>query len=486
MPDSGALEPDEIDQWLAFVPEDDEPDDREPRRVDPFVIIGIVLGIVILVGMILLRPTGASQAQSDDLTALGIPTDFHRATVLDVSERPCAGLDSLVCKAVQFEITDGPEEGFVFFQEFPPAASMPELAPGDGVVLSRVTPSGTVDEVVTGPCSFDPEIQCVSLGLTIDDGEGGREATYELFPGDEAVVFAVGDEALVDFMYDGDQLEILSVRPADPQSLYQFADFDRRMVLIVVALAFAVVVVLLGGWRGATALVGLAASVTILLMFVLPAILDGRSPVLVAVFGSAAIAYVAMYLAHGVNRMTTIALMGMTASLVLTALLSAVVVAAARFTGFAVEETSLLTFFGGIDVSGLLLAGIVLGAAGALDDVTITQAAMVWELQETNPTRDWRVHFRGALRVGRDHIASMVNTLLLAYAGASLPLLVLFVVAHQSLGTIANSEVVAVEIVRTLVGSIGLVAAVPLTTWLAARFYHADDGSTAGLSFRRS
>jgi len=469
---------DPIDEWLAHSPRE-EPDISEPRRVDPFVVFGIVLGIVILIGMILLRPTGASQAQSDDLTALGIPTDFHRATVLDVAESPCAGLESLICTVVRFEITEGPDESFIFVQEFPPSAAMPDLAPGDRVVLSRVTPSGTVDAVAAGPCSFDAEVNCVSIELTIDDGEGGREATFEVFPADESVTFTAGDEALVDFTYDNDDLEILSVRPADPQTMYQFADFDRRMVLIVVAVAFAAVVVALGGWRGATALIGLVVSVAILLMFVLPAILDGRSPVLVAVFGSAAIAYVAMYLAHGINRMTTIALVGMTAALVLTALLSAMVVAAARFTGFAVEETSLLTFFDGIDVSGLLLAGIVLGAAGALDDVTITQASTVWELQEANPSLDRKGRFRGALKVGRDHIASMVNTLLLAYAGASLPLLVLFVLAHQSLGTIANSEVVAVEIVRTLVGSIGLVAAVPLTTWLAARFYHADGDPVA-------
>ncbi|MEA3511926.1 MAG: YibE/F family protein [Actinomycetota bacterium] len=473
MTDDGAREPDQIDEWLAFA-ETDEPEEPEPRRVDPFVVFGIVLGIIILIGMILLRPTGASQTQSDDLTALGIPTDFHRATVLDVSERPCAGLESLVCTVVRFEITEGPDESFVFVQEFPPSAAMPQLAPGDSVVLSRVTPAGVVDAVVVEPCSFDAETQCESIELTIMDGEGGRKATFEVFPGSESVVFIVGEEVLVDFIYDNDQLEILGVRPADPQSLYQFADFDRRIVLIMVAVAFAVVVVALGGWRGATALVGLVVSVAILLMFVLPAILDGRSPVLVAVVGSAAIAFVAMYLAHGINRMTTIALVGMTAALVLTALLSSIVVAAARFTGFAVEETALLTFFDGIDVSGLLLAGIVLGAAGALDDVTITQASTVWELQEANPSLDRRGRFRGALRVGRDHIASMVNTLLLAYAGASLPLLVLFVIAHQSLGTIANSEVVAVEIVRTLVGSIGLVAAVPLTTWLAARFYHPD------------
>jgi len=169
----------------------------------------------------------------------------------------------------------------------------------------------------------------------------------------------------------------------------------------------------------------------------------------------------------------------MIAALVLTVVLSAIVVEAARFTGFAAEETSLLTFFGSIDVGGLLLAGIVLGAAGALDDVAITQAATVWELRAANPAYRRRDLFQGAMRVGRDHIASIVNTLLLAYAGASLPLLVLFLVAGQSLGVVANSEVVAIEIVRTLVGSIGLVAAVPFTTWLAARFVDGDGAHEA-------
>ena len=140
----------------------------------------------------------------------------------------------------------------------------------------------------------------------------------------------------------------------------------------------------------------------------------------------------------------------------------------ANFTGLVTEESSLLTLFEGIDVRGLLLAGIVLGSAGAIDDVTVTQASAVWELRAANPSLGSGELFRRGLRVGRDHIASTVNTLLLAYAGASLPLLVLFVLSAQSLGTVANSEVVAVEIARTLVGSIGLVAAVPFTTWMAA------------------
>ncbi|MEN8114020.1 MAG: YibE/F family protein [Actinomycetota bacterium] len=475
---TGAVDPDQFDEWMAFAPEGDRPDD-EPRRIDRFAIIGIALGLIILVGMIAVRPTGAYRTQADDLAALGVPTDFHPATVVSVTERGCTGIETQECIVVRFELTGGPDEGYVYTQEFPPSALTPTFTPGDDVVLSRSTPAGEVDSTTLAPCSFDSETTCQLVELTIDDGEGGRTAVYEAMPGDEASTLTTGDEALVDFIYDGDELVILSIRPADPGSLYQFADFDRRLVLLVVALAFAVVVVGLAGWRGVTALVGLVASVMVMLGFILPAILDGRSPVLVAVFGSAAIAFVAMYMAHGFNRMTTIALLGMTAALVLTVVMSAIVVEAARFTGFAAEETSLLVFFGNIDVSGLLLAGIVLGAAGALDDVTITQASTVWELRTANPSLRRTDLFRGAMRVGRDHIASMVNTLLLAYAGASLPLLVLFVVANQSLGTIANSEVVAVEIVRTLIGSIGLVAAVPLTTWLAARFATAGEADAA-------
>ena len=148
---------------------------------------------------------------------------------------------------------------------------------------------------------------------------------------------------------------------------------------------------------------------------------------------------------------------------------TALVVTLARFSGFAGEESLYLTLVGDIDVAGLLLAGIVLGALGALDDVTVTQASAVWEIRRANPGLSTRELMSAGLRVGRDHIASTVNTLLLAYAGAAMPLLLLFALSRQSLGDIANSEVISVEIVRTLVGSIGLVSAVPLTTWLASQ-----------------
>jgi uncharacterized membrane protein len=166
--------------------------------------------------------------------------------------------------------------------------------------------------------------------------------------------------------------------------------------------------------------------------------------------------------------MTTVALLGTLAALALTALLGWAFFAASEFTGLSEEASYLRLVTDVVDVRGLLLGGVVIGALGALDDMTVTQASAVWELRRADPAMTRRDLYRSALRIGRDHVGSTVNTLLLAYAGASLPLMLLFVLSDQSLGTVANSEVVAVEIVRTLVGSIGLVAAVPATTWLAS------------------
>jgi uncharacterized membrane protein len=178
---------------------------------------------------------------------------------------------------------------------------------------------------------------------------------------------------------------------------------------------------------------------------------------------------IALYLAHGYTPLTHVAAIGAFAALALTTGLSWLVVAAADFTGLVSEEAFYLLTLPDIDLSGLLLAGIVLGAIGALDDVTVTQASAVWEVNQANPELESRDLFDAGLRIGRDHIASTVNTLLLAYAGAAMPLLILFSLSGLRLSVVASSEVVAVEIVRTLVGSIGLVAAVPITTWLAAK-----------------
>jgi uncharacterized membrane protein len=302
-------------------------------------------------------------------------------------------------------------------------------------------------------------IRCELVTLRLHEGPDRGEAVSIDFP----------ESQTTPDLSRGDKLVVSYTASAPPAFQYQFADRQRKPVLFWLAALFALAVVVLGRLRGFTALAGLGASLVVLLAFAVPAIIDGRTPIGVAVVSAAAISFFALYLAHGFTAMTTIALLGTLASLTLTAILAVVFVELARFTGFATEEATFLSAAAGaIDLKGLLLAGVVIGALGAIDDMTVTQASAIAELHAANPTMGRRRLYLAGLRIGRDHVASTVNTLVLAYAAASMPLLVLFVLSEQSLSSVANGEVVATEIVRTLVGSIGLVASVPITTWLAA------------------
>jgi uncharacterized membrane protein len=300
------------------------------------------------------------------------------------------------------------------------------------------------------------ELRCATATFTLTNGpDDGDEVVQDLFDLDALTPIAPGDRVVMRFDPNaGEGFE------------YQYTgDRQRKSVLFWLAVVFAVAVVALGRLRGLAALAGLAGSLVVLLVFILPAIIDGRDPLLVAVVGASAIAFLALYLAHGFNTMTTVALFGTLASLTLTALLGIVFVDLAAFSGLANEDAFYLQVSGGaIDLQGLVLASVVIGALGAIDDMTVTQASAVWELHATDPGASTRKLYRSAMTIGRDHVASTVNTLVLAYAGASLPLLLLFVLGNQGLTNVANSEIVATEIVRTLVGSIGLVAAVPVTT----------------------
>lgn len=315
----------------------------------------------------------------------------------------------------------------------------------------------TVAIVETVPCSYAAESNCALVSFDVQDDAGSSSEFTQEFP----------DEPGQPNLREGERV-LVSQSEFDDGSFY-YVDKDRGPLLLILTAVFAVSVIGLARWRGVAALGGLVVSVLILVGFIVPAIIAGEDPVLVATVGGSAIVLIALYLAHGYNPLTHSAAVGAFGALALTVLLSWAVLAVARFTGVASEEASYLLLLPGFDISGLLLAGIVLGAIGALDDVTVTQASAVWEIRSANPNLDRSHLFASGLRVGRDHIASTVNTLLLAYAGASLPVLILFHLSGQSLGTVSSSEVIAVEITRTLVGSIGLVAAVPLTTWLAAR-----------------
>lgn len=262
---------------------------------------------------------------------------------------------------------------------------------------------------------------------------------------------------------------LMGRQPEAPEELrYSFLDPDRRATLVYLALLFAIVVVALGGLRGIAALAGLGATIVVLLAFILPSIVEGRSPLAVSLVGAASIAFLALYVSHGFTTKTTVALLGTLGGLVCVAALAVLFLGLAALTGFGTEEAFIVQALGGtIDLRGLLLGGMIIGALGAIDDMTVTQASTVWELREADPGISRAALLRAGMRIGRDHVASTVNTLVLAYAGASMPLLVLFVLSEQSAGTVANGEVLAAEIVRTLVGSIGLVASVPITTWLA-------------------
>ncbi|MEA2366769.1 MAG: hypothetical protein QOI32_2281, partial [Thermoleophilaceae bacterium] len=257
--------------------------------------------------------------------------------------------------------------------------------------------------------------------------------------------------------------------PAVAGTGYSLYDFERRGPMLILALLFVAVVLVFARWRGALSLAGLGISLALVLLFVVPSILDGNSPLLVAVVGSMAVAFTTIPLAHGWGSKSLAALLGTAASLIVTALLALLFTNLTHLTGLSSEEAIFLQI-GNANVSlqGLLLAGMVIGALGVLDDVTISQASTVLALRRANPALRLRRLFGLAMDVGRDHVSATVNTLVLAYVGAALPILLLFSAADLGVGQAMNLEVVAKEIVATLVGSIGLIAAVPITTGLAA------------------
>ena len=335
-----------------------------------------------------------------------------------------------------------------------------ERADEIGLTYQRL--AATVMEVSDRVCSYsspdDPQT-CRSITVRVDEGhdEGALVALpeFNLTYDRSSIRISPGDKVIVGY--------------EDSNDYYFFVDRDRRAPLVWLAALFAVVVVALGRLRGGLALAGIATTLVVLIAFAAPSVLDGNSPVLVAVVAAAVIATANLYLTHGFNAHTTVALAGTLSSLGLTLGLSWIFFGLADFTGLATEEGLTLPLIAGdVDLAALLLGGAIIGALGALDDVTVTQVATVAELRYRSPDLSRRELMASGIRVGREHIAATVNTLLLAYAGAGLPLLLLFAVSDQSLAMVANSELIAVEIVRTLCGSMGLVAAVPVTTVLAA------------------
>lgn len=284
----------------------------------------------------------------------------------------------------------------------------------------------------------------------------------------EQVTFETTDET--GNLYEaGQKVRLATITQEGIGVTYFITDFRRGAPLIVLAALFVAAVLWFGRLQGLRALIGLTITFLLIVLFMIPALLDGRSPLTVAVVGALLIMLTTLYLSHGFNAKTTAAVVGTSLALVVTGALAVGFVELANITGFSSDEARMANVqVGGISLRGLLLAGIVIGGLGVLDDVTMAQSSTVFQLRRANPAAGFGELTRGALAVGRDHIAATVNTLFLAYAGASLPLLILFAGSPDGLGAVVTSETVATEIIRTLVGSIGLIAAVPFTTALAA------------------
>jgi uncharacterized membrane protein len=303
---------------------------------------------------------------------------------------------------------------------------------------------------------------CRKVGIHLTSGAAaGTTSTFTV----------LDTELEVPALHAGDHIVLLDAPSSPAQYRYSFVDFQRGFPLVALTILFGFVVIAFGRKQGVRALVGLAASAAVLVLFIVPALLRGSPALLVALVGTVAVAYLALYLAHGFNPATTVALAGTLVSLGVIAVLSLAIAAQAHLTGLGDEAAQTLRITAGtLDLRGLLVAGVIVGALGVLDDVTVTQVSTVQALLRADPTIGRRELYREATHVGRDHIASTVNTLVLAYAGASLPLLLFFAEGTAPTGRILTGELVAVEIVRMLVGSIGLVLSVPVTTALAAAF----------------
>lgn len=326
----------------------------------------------------------------------------------------------------------------------------------DPLLLSGAPVTAKVVTADVVGCTGDQTVNCKLIGFEMTNGAYDGE-------------FGAMEHADTTTIEPGDTIKVDVFETETGELLFSFYDFERTGSLTWLLALFVVAVIALGRWRGLGALAGLAFSLAVIVMFTMPAILDGSNAVSVALTTASLIGFAALFLAHGTEITTAVALLSTFASLTVTAVLALLFVEATKLTGFTDESSLMLSGLAqNIDPRGILLAGIVIGALGVLDDVTVTQVSAVWELKRVQPELTTRELVNPAMRIGRDHISSTVNTLFLAYTGAALPLLLLFTQAQQGFGNVITREVVATEVVRALVGSIGLVASVPISTWLAA------------------
>ena len=286
-----------------------------------------------------------------------------------------------------------------------------------------------------------------------------------------SVLYTVGDRVMVD-----------SYEDASGATQYVITEYQRQSALWILLVLFLLAVVWLSKWRGIRSLVGLAVSFVVMIGWMVPSIANGGPPVPITIVGAVIMLTFSLLITEGFSRRTWASLLGLTLSMLIIGALSIWSIYFSHLTGLSSEEASYLQNLSGsnVDVRGLLLAGFIIGTLGILADVGIGQVATVAELRHEQPNTPAAVIYARAMRVGLSHLSAIIHTLVLAYAGAALPLLVLFSIGNAPVGTTLNSEVMATEIVRTIVGSIGLVLALPLTTWAAIVLKVTPDESGEG------
>lgn len=297
-----------------------------------------------------------------------------------------------------------------------------------------------------------------TIAITVLDGpKAGDKITIE----NEYLELEVGDK-----FYFNHNVYI------DGTESYFVTNIDRRDSLVFFGLLFVVVIVAFGGWQGLRSLIALGGSFLAIFYVLLPGLVAGYNPLLLSVAVASAVLFAAIFFTHGFNRESAVAYGGTMLAVFFTGILAVIAVSQASLTGFVTDESVFLNFAtdGTLDFTGLLLGAIIIGILGVLDDIAVTQSAVVTELFNSNKSLKPREVYQKAIRVGREHVGALVNTLVLAYVGASLPLLMYFHLSPLSFWSLVNSELFATEIIRAIVGSIGLVLTVPIVTGLAVYF----------------
>jgi uncharacterized membrane protein len=372
---------------------------RHQRALRILIVVLIPLAIWTLVGLIVFWPGDISRHVNADVAGYSVPgVTYPTARVTEVTEISCEGL------------------------------------------------SGSTPGVTTARCAD------VTAQLLQGDDKG-KAVTVPV----TAAIYSSGMEV-------GQVIKLVRVPPSpDQPAQYQFSDFERRVPLLVVGLLFAIAVVVVARWRGFAALLGLGFAGVILVTFMFPALIAGSNPIMIGLIGSSAIMFVALYAAHGFSARTTTALVGTLFGLILIALLGYAATKWAHVTGVAAEDDYVLAAAApDLQLTSVVICGIIVAGLGVLNDVTITQASAVWELADQGASQ--KHLFSRAMRIGRDHIASTVYTIAFATAGASLGVFLLIRIHNRPLLEVLMTERFAAEVLGILVGSIGLVLAVPLTT----------------------